>query len=172
MFTLALSAYVNSATKKGVSIMPRNPQVTYGFSMQDQSAETGRVQVYTAVPEDLVGGLSTAMSDFMLAVNDVTLGTVTKEQSGEVNKLSNVRIGAGNREDKMLVSYQDNVTLALYDFELPTRDNTLAVVAGTDYYNLAIAPWANFKTKTEAALVSPDGNAITVVSVKLVGRNI
>ncbi len=93
--------------------MPRNPQITYGFSMQDQSAETGRVQVYTDVPEDLVGGLSVAMSDFMLAVNAVTLGTVTKEQSGEVNKLSNVRIGAGNREDKMAVNYQDNVTRAL-----------------------------------------------------------
>lgn len=152
--------------------MPRNPQVTYTFTMNDQSAELSNVSVYTAVPEDLVGGLSAAASDFMLAVNDVTLGLVTKEASGEVHKISNTRIGAGNREDKMLVNYQDNISLNLYSFELPTRDNTLAPNAGTDYYNLAAAPWANFKTKTEAFLVSPEGNAITVISVKLVGRNI
>lgn len=152
--------------------MPRNPQIAFNVSMQDQSAETGRFTVNTAIPEDLVAGLSTAAVDFMTAVGDVTLGLVVQEGALETKKLSNVRIGAGNREDKMMATYQDNVTLALYQVELPTRDNTLAVVPGTDYYNLAVAPWANFKTKFEAFVVSPDGNAVTLISVKLVGRNV
>lgn len=151
--------------------MPRNPQFSFNVSMNDQSAEIGRFSVNTAVPEDMTS-LSTEAVDFMLAVNDVTVGLVTQESALSAKKLSNTRIGAGNREDKMMCTYQDNTSLAIYQIDLPTRDNTLATVAGTDYYPLTVAPWINFKTKFEAFVVSPDGNAVTLLSVKLVGRNV
>lgn len=151
--------------------MPRNPQFSFNVSMVDQSAEIGRFSVNTLAPEDM-NALSAEATDFMLAVNDVTVGLVTQESALSVKKLTNTRIGSGNREDKMMATYQDNTTLAVYQIDLPTRDNTLATVAGTDYYNLTIAPWANFKTKFEAFVVSPDGNAVTLLSVKLVGRNV
>lgn len=151
--------------------MPRNPQIEFNVSMQDQSAEPGTFTFLTATPEDLVGGLSTAMVDLMTAVGDVTLGTVKREGVVERKKLSNVKIGAGNREDKIEINYQDNVTLTLYQVDLPTRDNTLATTPGLDTYPIGSAPWANLKTKFEAATVSPDGNPVTVISFRLVGRN-
>jgi len=151
--------------------MARNPQIEFNVSMQDQSAEPGSFTVYTAIPEDLVGGLSTEMVDLMTAVGDVTLGTVKRMRAAEVKKLSNVKIGAGNREDKIEISYQDNTTLEIFQVDLPTRDNTLATTPGLDTYPIASAPWANLKTKFEAAVVSPNGNAVTVLFFKLVGRN-
>lgn len=151
--------------------MASNPQIQFGVTMRDYSAEPSTFTLYTAAPEDLVAGLSTPMVDLMTAIGDVTLGLVTKETASEVKKLTNVRIGSGNREDKIEVSYQDNTTLELFQTDLPTRDNTLLPVAGTDFYPIGTAPWANLKTKWEAGAVSPNGNAVTVISFRLVGRN-
>lgn len=151
--------------------MASNPQIQFGVTMMDYSAEPGTFTLYTAVPEDLVGGLSVAMVDLMTAIGDVTLGLVKKETSSEVKKLTNLRIGSGNREDKIEIAYQDNTTLELFQVDLPTRDNTLLPVAGTDFYPIATAPWANLKTKFEAGAVSPNGNPVTVISFRLVGRN-
>lgn len=151
--------------------MASNPQIQFGVTMMDYSAEPGTFTLYTAAPEDLVGGLSVAMVDLMTAIGDVTLGLVKKETSSEVKKLTNVRIGSGNREDKIEVAYQDNTTLELFQVDLPTRDNALLPVAGTDFYPIASAPWSNLKTKFEAGAVSPNGNAVTVISFRLVGRN-
>lgn len=151
--------------------MPRNPQISFNVGMRDQSSEIGTFSFLTAVAEDLDAGLSTEMTDLLLAVNDVTLGLVTTEKSVQAKKLSNAKIGAGNREDKIEINYQDNVTLTPYQVELPTRDNTLATSPGLDTYPIGSAPWANFKTKFEAAVVSPDGNPVTVLSFRLVGRN-
>lgn len=151
--------------------MASNPQIQFNVTMQDYSAEPGNFTLYTAAPEDLVAGLSVAMVALMLAINDVTLGLVAKERSSEMLKLTNVKIGAGNREDKIEIAYQDNTTLELFQVDLPTRDNTLLPVAGTDFYPIGAAPWANLKTRFEAGAVSPNGNPVTVISFRLVGRN-
>lgn len=151
--------------------MASNPQIQFGVTMRDYSAEPSTFTLYTAAPEDLVAGLSVAMVDLMTAIGDVTLGLVTNEKASEVKKLTNVRIGSGNREDKIEIAYQDNTTLELFQVDLPTRDNTLLPVAGTDFYPIGAAPWANLKTKFEAGAVSPNGNAVTVISFRLVGRN-
>lgn len=74
------------------------------------------------------------------------------------------------RELGLMVSYQDNTTGKKYHFVIPGPD-TSKLTPGTDNINPADSDWVALKAALEADIVSPDGNAITVIGGKLVGRN-
>jgi len=77
------------------------------------------------------------------------------------------------RELKWLITYKDNVNSKEYQHELPCptlNANTLSGNPDNDA-NLSYVDWITFKTNYEAVVKSPDGNAVTLQRVRLVGRN-
>lgn len=75
------------------------------------------------------------------------------------------------RELKWLITYSDDVTGDLQQIEVATPDLSL-LVPGSDVLDLASTEGAAFVTAFETFARSKDGNAVTVVGGRLVGRNI
>jgi len=129
------------------------------------------------VPDITAGNIVAVVSDINdigLALLDLTLGNLKNTQTVLSFTGSNPNPPAdpyAQRELKWLVNYRDDVTLKLYQMEIPTADLTGNLLTNTDQADLASADWAAFVTAFEAGAVSPDGNAVTIVSAYVVGRN-
>jgi hypothetical protein len=81
------------------------------------------------------------------------------------------------RELKWLVRYADAVTHVLYRVEIPVADTSLLDNTSPDpntRKSLAMdaGPGLTFVDAFEAVVVSPDGNAVTVEQIILVGRSL
>lgn len=131
-----------------------------------------------AVPEINAGNIATVVSNINaigLATLDLTLcnldGTRTTLSFSASNPTAPTDPYA-QRELKWLVNYRDNTTLKQYQIEIPGADLTGNLLAGTDQADLASTDWAAWVTAFEAGAVSPDGNAVTVLSAYVVGRNL
>jgi len=74
------------------------------------------------------------------------------------------------REVKILFTYLDEDTNALYSFTVPGPTTTV-IPSGTDEIDLDNVLIAAFVAAVEAKCVSPVGGPITVMSARLVGRN-
>jgi len=154
--------------------MARNPSIGLGVSRLDHSGEIGRFTIPLGAQfADLDVFLADdPWLDFSGSLNAVTDGLTINIGYSVSERFSNAEFAtAGQREDKWLCIYQDNTTLAIYNIELPCRKNSLATVSGKDTVDLTVSPWALFKTHFEALVFSPDGNATTLLEVRLVGRN-
>lgn len=158
--------------------MARNPDTTATFTYVDRSGEGARISVSPsdALLEDITKPnvpVGSVAANFLAALASIADGQIVRRSVTTTVKLSNAAYAAeGQREERWLVVYQDNVTFALYSFEIPCRKASVKPPANQDEVDLTVAPWVNFKTATEAAVVSPDGNPITVLMVKLIGRNL
>lgn len=151
--------------------MALNPTYTLSFSLVDRSGEIGRFGINTLVPAESNELTNNALiTAFRSALVDITAGTLKSVQFSEVRRVSNAESGEGQREDKVLVVYEDTVTLTKYAVEIPTVD--MITPAGDDQYDLTAPPWPAFVAAFEALAVSPDGNALNVLSATRVGRNI
>lgn len=109
------------------------------------------------------------------AVDGLTIGTLEKsmlktsadKDAGSTTPPVNQY---AQREIKWLVKYSDDVTGKRYSLEIPCADLSL-LVAGTETMNVAAGAGAAFVTAFEANVLSPDGNAVSFISAKMVGRN-
>lgn len=144
-----------------------NPQHLSTYTYKDASRETSSFTVNRAASAD-----STAHNAFATAVATIANGELVTRRDTSATKISNARSGSGNREDKWLVIFNDAVTLAEYSTEIPCRDTTLAMIADSDRAALDTEPWAAFVTAFQAYVLSPDGNAVEVIEIRLVGRNL
>lgn len=158
--------------------MARNPDVTVTLTYVDRSGEGARVQVApsAALLDDITKVTlppSTVAANFVDALQSVSDGMIVRRAATTSVKLSNALSATeGQREERWLVVYQDNVTFSLYSFEIPCRKSSIKPPRNQDEVDLSVAPWPTFKAAVEAAVVSPDGNPITVLMVKLIGRNL
>lgn len=153
--------------------MAQNPAFTYSQSRVDRSGERSRFSVNVQSSEGFGGSESAEQVAFKAAIESVCNGALVSESLTDVNKVSNVvNAATGQREEKWLVSYEDTVTLALYQTELPCRDTAIQPPVNTDEVDLTAAPWVAFTTAWEAYVLSPDGNPTNLTSVRLIGRNI
>lgn len=148
---------------------------TLNLTIVDRSGELSRI-VISPSSDLITDGIldqvpSGSASAFLSALASVIDGTILRRSVTTTRRVSNARTGAGQREEKWLVIYQDNTTLELYQCELPTRKTSLQPPIGTDKVDLTIAPWSTFKSAFESA-VSPNGNSITVLEIRLIGRNL
>ena len=151
--------------------MASNPQASVAFTQLDQSGEktTTRLNTASAIgldpPPALFTNLITAI-DTELADGLFTAYTVS-----DVLRLSNAAVGGGNREDKVLMVYEDTVTMKVYTNEIGCRLPSLTVVgAGSD--SVPPATWAATKVAWDLFVASPDGNPTSLIDVRIVGRNI
>jgi len=148
------------------------------FSYRDRSGELTRSQVHFAPVDD--GADNSAILDpatGAIAVVGTALSLLTKcVQAGTTlsNKLSNGTAGLpvaadAQREWAIRWKYQDSVTGKFYRFDTPAPIDAV-VVAGTDAIDMANALVIAFQAAFEADCLSPDGNAVELLSGQIVGR--
>lgn len=151
-------------------------QSIFSVTMQDLSDEKSSASIY--VPETIIieDANDNGVPDDPLIANWLTsLQAVCDMTPSRYALLQSLRgavaVGSGEREQKYLVSYVDNDTAEVFDFEIPCRDTTLPHPPHTDYFDLTVAPWVAFKTNFEALAVSKRGNPVTLTKVRLMGKN-
>lgn len=136
----------------------------------DYSNEKSTVKIRVL---DAIG--DAALTAIFDAVDGVTIGNPGQST---LNTSAEKDAGTGvppanqfaQRELKWLAKYQDNVNNRTYRFEIPCADASL-LTANVDRLDLTSGPGAALKSAIDANAKSQDGNAVTLVSVELVGRN-
>lgn len=153
--------------------------MTYGFiTWQDRSKEKSTMTFN--LPTLLADGsnyaaITTAFSAVLAAVEDVTEGNIFEHAIvARRTRVDNTIPVTGRREQKFVVRYQDDVTLKVYNLEIPLSDETsMPYNAGTDFVDIgsADAEVTALIAAFNTYVLSPTGNAITVISIESVGRN-
>lgn len=150
--------------------MAQNPDFLYDVTYLDLSGEKANMKFHY---DDAAVDLATKLAALVTAADALSMCVKVATNMTTVNVISNTRVGAGQREGKYLVEYQDNTNLNKGSFTIPGRDDTtFTTIPGTDYYDLTDTEFAALVTAVQAVVVSPDGNAVTVTGIKSVGRNI
>jgi len=151
--------------------MARNPDNKFTFGTLDQSSEPTSFQVHIASGaidlSTIPAGAADLITDLDTELVDWTAITYTVNST---RRLSTASVGQGNREDKLELKYFDNVTFKPYTVEVPCRKGDLATESGSDL--IPAATWTATKASFEAYVKSPDGNAVTLGQVRLIGRNV
>jgi hypothetical protein len=162
----------------------------FNLTIADYSAETSGFSVFTE-PVEVDGanwpsiwvGPSGAMPQIIASTGGIIRGVIRQESFTQKMKLSNARATdpLAQREDKLLVTYQDNTTLRLFQWEVPTvkialLDTDLTGVVRfpgeTDEVYLDKGGMTAWVADMNTFAKSPAGNAITILRAVLVGRNI
>lgn len=156
--------------------MPLNPQHYGTLTYVDYSDEKSSFQFnFGAITAVSLPGFLTQFGAFRTATNAISLGTLVSDQwVGDATKYGNAPPTNPNaqRERKFLVTYEDTTTLALYRLEIPCADLTGRMIPDTDLVDLTNTQIAAWITAFEALCRSPEGNAVVVVRMQAVGRNI
>lgn len=151
-----------------------------GLTFLDESGEKSRVEYTIAdVGAGNVAGIidnaqfSTAGSLAALFASLSLCTPIQSEVTASVVKSPQTSPGSNfaQREIGLMVSYTDNVTGKMFRVTIPGPDWANIGLAGSDQVNPEAAQWTAFKTKFEADVKSPDGNAVTISGGRLVGRN-
>jgi len=149
------------------------------FTIRDYAQQASTVSFYlpdidAASFDDVVGtGGNVELLSTTLAV--ITAGKV---ESYQVSMPKVMLAGAAPnvwsaREVKMLATYQDDTTEELGSFEIAAPDITVGPPAGSEIFDLdSNVPLAAAKAVIEANAVTRDGNSLTLIRARKVGRNI
>lgn len=145
------------------------------FTYLDYSKESSRVSVHTAaLNAGNIAGQLVLEAAFLAAVEAVTIGKLTKEQVIAVeNKSAAIppTDKSAQIERKWLVSCVDDVTGFPVNFSIPCGDSQY-LVNNTDLMDLTAGVGDALKTAVEDYVLSNAGNNVTVVEVRMVGRNL
>jgi len=112
---------------------------------------------------------------FISAAQALVLGNRWKHSVGNVtlNNISPASSDAAQVELKWLVQYHDATTLKRYSFELPTANTAVLDPNDRAHAEIGDADVVDaFVTALEAYGLTPDGNAMVVDEITLVGRPI
>lgn len=119
---------------------------------------------------------STLAATLVAATEDLSIGEVTKQTLNQI-VLDAPAVPTNvyaQRELKWLVTYQGDSSGKLFSIEIACPDITDNIVPSTDLADLTSTDWSAWVTAFEDFARSPDDLAetVTVVSARLVGRNI
>lgn len=146
------------------------------FSYQDYSREKSNVRfTITTMSAATFDAVNTAVNALSAAI----LGIQAE------NSLQSKRVIAANnfitrspaadpgtqREIKWLAMFEDSTLHSLFRHEIPQADPAL-LASNSDFLDLSAGVGQTFKTAAEAVVLSPAGNASTLISVQLVGKRI
>jgi hypothetical protein len=153
------------------------------YTIKDWGGESSVTTLYLrehtgTAPADYDGIYSTTPGSdreiLRAAIQSVTRGVIAKETLTAVNqKLTNANATnpEAQREEKMLVIFEDDVTKELFNFEIAAVDiSALTRIADTDFVDLTAPPMDTFVTDIESAAFSKNGNPISILRAVLVGR--
>jgi hypothetical protein len=151
--------------------MATNPQTSITVTMRDQSGEDGRFKLNVAAPIDM-DTLPALFTNLISAIaTELTFDAYVAYNQNTTRRLSNEAEGEGNREDKLLFTYEDTTTLKVYQTEVPCRLTSLTTVGvGSD--SVPPATWSATKTAWDAFVRSIDGNATSLLDIQIIGRNV
>jgi hypothetical protein len=147
------------------------------MSYRDNSNEVSNIAVY--LPDVAAGGANfdtvvaalTAINAAIAACSLCEPAAETLRQDTDTPSSTVPASPWAQRELAIRVFYSDDVNGKRYHLSIPGPDlDTVEVLAGTDSVVLTDSPFSAFITAFEAGAVSPDGNAVTVDSARLVGR--
>jgi len=152
--------------------MARNPDNKLTFGTLDQSSEPTSFQIHVAAGAVDLAAIPAAITTLVTAIDtELVDWTAITYTYNVTRRLSTALVGEGNREDKLEFKYIDNVTYKPYTTEIPCRQGDLATESGSDL--IPAATWATLtKPAFEALAKSPDGNAVTLSQIRLIGRNV
>jgi len=155
------------------------------FTFLDNDGEKSTVEVYNgAITAISLAGFFAAFGNLRNAMAAITKGTIYKESwVGDETVLDNSYPdeASAQRELKWLVTYEGNTTHKLFQIAIPTADpdgldgaDVPRKPAGSELANLNNEDIAAFVTAFEAIARTPDSDTetVTVVRIRLVGRNI
>lgn len=119
---------------------------------------------------------ATASSGLSVAIGALSIGSLTRRTQTMV-RLDDADIPTNpfaQRELKWDVLYRGNTSGDPFHIEIPCADLDGNLVPNTDIADLTSTAWANFVTAFEAFARSPQNptESVTVISAKVVGRNI
>lgn len=153
-------------------------EVTY----RDAGNEKGTCRFYGPELDDTTFIASVALWNTLLSKMDaITLGARTRDVYNDESIYTTAQPTNGAaRETRLLVTFRDTVNGKIMHTSIPTLDPTTGVVlyvineSAKDVVRLdAPTPMAEFIAAFNAFAVNPEtGNAVAVVSVDVVGRNI
>lgn len=142
------------------------------FPIRDYGGELSNASI--PVADAITNGNITVVFD---ALTDVVIGNLDKTTL-EISAVKDLGPGGNatsvyaQRESKWLVRYHDNTNLDKHTLELPCPAMALRST-GSDFMNLAGTEGLAFKTAFDAHARAPKtGNAVTLDSCELVGRNL
>jgi len=147
------------------------------FQITDYSNEKSTFQVNSIVLNaGNFAAQSTLAATLVGATEDLSIGELTKQTLNQI-VLDAPAVPTNvyaQRELKWLVTYQGDTSGKLFSIEIACPDITDNIVPATDLADLASTDWAAWVTAFEDFARSPDDLAetVTVVSARLVGRNI
>ena len=148
------------------------------FTYTDYSGERSSFSVATAtVDAASIAGIETALGTLKTAIGNISLGQLYREQLAKVavTSIDPAVDQNAQRERKWLVTYhaQSNPT-KLYRIEIPCADASgTHLQPNTDEADYLDDDINAFILSLEAVAKTPDtGEAITVKSMHLVGRNL
>lgn len=152
--------------------MARNPDNRWVFNTFDQSGEPTSFSVHAAAGAMDLATIPAALTTLITAIDTELVDWTPISYNAAIGRrLSTAIVGEGNREDKLEFKYFDNVTFKPYTTEVPCRKGDLATETGSDL--IPLATWETLtKPAFEALARSPDGNAVTLAAVRLIGRNV
>ena len=150
---------------------------TLTFNMIDHSGEKSRTKVYL---EELLGDGSN-WDDILVTEGLLRTALYLTTDMAEVGSDASVAIhtGAGTppstvtaqREWGIRVKYRDTVNGRYGHFTVPGPKTTFYPPTGSDVVPLDNVIFAAFITVLEAQILSRDGNAVSVVEGRLIGRS-
>lgn len=152
------------------------------YTVKDYSGESATI-VFNA-PEYNVIGYSQYLTDIGTFRNALIGSGATgicwgglqqEKQTLWVDNYSNTLPTDENmlRSRKWAITYEDNVTNKKYSVDVPCAKVTLTMLVGrSDKANLAHADWVSFKSAFETAVRSQEGNTVTILYARLVGRKL
>lgn len=149
------------------------------FTVKDFSREKSNFRVFNGPITALtIAGFLDEIDDLRTATDAMINGVIQKEMwVGDDTILSNAdpTDETAERERKYLVTYEGDTSHKLFQVAIPTADPPAGSrVVGTDQLDLTNATVAAWVNAFEAIARTPDSDAetVTVLSIRIVGRNI
>lgn len=143
---------------------------------KDGKPESATVEIRVAdLNAGNLAGEQAKHATFLTAMQALSLGLLAHETVILTDTFSNAGFAtdtAAQRENKWLVTMEDNVTHRIESFTIPCADHSLLSSNHSELLDLANDPGLAFKNATQAIYRTISGNAATMVSVKWVGRNL
>ena len=136
----------------------------------DYSSEYGATGFNTADGITVADANALANAAAGLSIGTLTTVDIITTANAQTNAATVPTSAFAQRELKYLVRYQDNVNGRVFNHSIACAD-AAQLGAGSDYLDISAGAAATFVTAFEAQAISPYGNAVTVLSIQLVGRN-
>ena len=142
----------------------------------DYSDEVSTVSFNVATPSGASydwAALAASIDAVGDVIADVSLCTRSKEQVNVAladGSLARPVSTAAQREVGLRIFYVDDTTQKKYHVTIPGPDTSLMASPGFDIVDWSGTEMAALETAFEANVLSPDGNAVSILTGKIVGR--